>query len=524
MSFNICKGTEQGHPLSPELFKVYFKELSDFLNKADTCNPVLSDIRITHLAWADDVVIMALDRSSLDKQLRIIEEYCKKWGLEINISKTKFMIMNSRITRSHPIPGSCPSINNRELERVSSYCYLGIIISSNGKLSDAVNSLSQKGLGAMFSLRNTIDRRFIDPRNLNSLFTMLIKPIITYGCQIWLPCSPLARSLAAFSPSQLLQDHKLLSLIAKQPYEKVLLRHLKYLLGINRRSCNAAAWGETGQYPLITNCVSQCIRYFKRIITLDDECFVKAAIKEQISMSLSWFSGIKGFVESFDNINRSDYEQNTSSFLNALLMANACSPIDITTNIKKAFADSWANQLQSSTKLSFYNSIKTEFSWEPYLDSDCVPDFKERRSTAQIRSSAHKLNIETGRYNNTPHQDRLCDFCTSLVSSHSSPNPIAVESEDHFINECPHGSTIRSSFINRLHSLIPNLSVEASSRALVFSGTFPSFLQEFFDSSDALLLSKAKKDFIRISCRHLHKMYLQTLQLKKDLQTPAPLG
>jgi hypothetical protein len=92
MSFNICKGTEQGHPLSPELFKVYFKELSDLLNKADTCNPVLSDIRITHLAWADDVVIMALDRSSLDKQLRIIEEYCKKWGLEINISKTKFMI------------------------------------------------------------------------------------------------------------------------------------------------------------------------------------------------------------------------------------------------------------------------------------------------------------------------------------------------------------------------------------------------------------------------------------------------
>jgi hypothetical protein len=241
-------------------------------------------------------------------------------------------------------------------------------------------------------------------------------------------------------------------------------------------------------------------------------------------MSLSWFSGIKGFVESFDNINRSDYEQNTSSFLNALLMANACSPIDITTNIKKAFADSWANQLQSSTKLSFYNSIKTEFSWEPYLDSDCVPDFKERRSTAQIRSSAHKLNIETGRYNNTPHQDRLCDFCTSHVSSHSSPNPIAVESEDHFINECPHGSTIRSSFINRLHSLIPNLSVEASSRALVFSGTFPSFLQELFDSSDAVLLSKAKKDFIRISCRHLHKMYLQTLHLKKDLQTPAPLG
>ena len=92
--FDIRKGTEQGHPLSPELFKVYFKELSDLFNSADTNNPFLCDIRITHLAWADDVVIMAMDRASLDKQLRIVEEYCNKWGLKVNVSKTKFMLLN----------------------------------------------------------------------------------------------------------------------------------------------------------------------------------------------------------------------------------------------------------------------------------------------------------------------------------------------------------------------------------------------------------------------------------------------
>ena len=94
--FQILKGTEQGHPLSPELFKVYFKELSDLLNGLPTNCPLLSDISVTHLAWADDVVILALDRKSLDKQLHTIEEYCRKWGLEINISKTKYMLFNGK--------------------------------------------------------------------------------------------------------------------------------------------------------------------------------------------------------------------------------------------------------------------------------------------------------------------------------------------------------------------------------------------------------------------------------------------
>jgi hypothetical protein len=41
-AFKILKGTEQGHPLSPELFKVYFLELSELLNRATTnCPPGL---------------------------------------------------------------------------------------------------------------------------------------------------------------------------------------------------------------------------------------------------------------------------------------------------------------------------------------------------------------------------------------------------------------------------------------------------------------------------------------------------
>ena len=63
-SFNIDKGTEQGHPMSPELFKMFIRDLSSAL----TCTgkyPFLFDAIINHLLWADDLIPLAIDEVSL---------------------------------------------------------------------------------------------------------------------------------------------------------------------------------------------------------------------------------------------------------------------------------------------------------------------------------------------------------------------------------------------------------------------------------------------------------------------------
>ena len=127
-AFKILKGTEQGHPLSPELFKAYFKELSDLLNEAIASCPTLAGLAVTHLAWADDLVILALDQESLQKLLTIITTYCDNWGLEINISKTKFMVFNGKAPDT---PNWRPKVNGNCIEMVTCYCYLGM--ESSGK-------------------------------------------------------------------------------------------------------------------------------------------------------------------------------------------------------------------------------------------------------------------------------------------------------------------------------------------------------------------------------------------------------
>ena len=503
--FDIRKGTEQGQPLSPELFKVYFKELSDLLNKADTINPLLCDIRITHLAWADDVVILAMDRTSIDKQLRIIEDYCNKWGLKVNASKTKFMVINGRCNNSSA--DSRPSIDGDELDQVTNYCYLGITISSNGKFNEAIKLLSRKGLGALFSLHRTVDRRFIDPASFNILFNSLINPILTYGCQVWLPVSPFVRSLTSFYSSTS-SDANLLPLIAKQPFEAVHLRHLKYLLGINRRSCNAAAWGETGSFPLVINCIARCIRYFERLVNLDDSLLVKAALKEQVLSNLPWFQGIKGIIDKFDELNSSDYEHNSSPLLNTILLSNLCSHVKVTASLKKVFSDSWKTVLDNSSKLAFYNSVKMDFGWEPYLDSALVQNFNERRSTSRIRCSSHKLNIEVGRYSNTQREDRICDFCKHIGVS--SP---AIEDEEHVLYQCPLGEDIRSIFNRRVINCCNN--AQGDIPRFTLAQTHP---HELVSDDSARNL---KKSLIRTSCNSIHRIYLKVLQLKKDLKDAA---
>lgn len=442
--FRLLKGTEQGHPLSPELFKVYFLELSHLLNRAPTNCPTLSGLTITHLAWADDLVILALDEKSLQIQLDIIEKYCRDWGLEINISKTKFMVLNS--TKKW----NCrwrPSLNGSDLELVNSYCYLGIIINSTGKFTEAAEALYKKGLGALFSMRKTTDRRFIDARNHDKLFKSLIQPILTYGSQIWLPTLPLTKQLLK-EMEETGSFVNSLKKISSLPAEKVHLRHLKYLLGINKKSVNVTAWGETGNFPLFIDSLYLCIKYFTRVIRLPETNFARAAIKEQINLQLSWFSSIKRIIELFDTVKRSEYQLSSLEVTNAGMMAAFCSPDTIRTKLKEVFTTSWDHFISNSPKLEFYREVKHTFSWEPYLDDSRT--FNDRRFTAKIRSSSHRLKIEVGRHQGIPRSERTCDYCAKSGIS-------AIEDEKHVLQSCLLSSSARTKVKEELSSVVPHL-------------------------------------------------------------------
>ena len=126
-------GVEQGHPLSPELFKMFIIDLTEALNDciSDTSLDFLDlmTMIINHLLWADDLILLGLNEKTLQHLIDILVKYCSIWGLTTNIKKTKVMIFNKagRLIK----PNTPFMLGDLPLECVNRYTYLGITITPN---------------------------------------------------------------------------------------------------------------------------------------------------------------------------------------------------------------------------------------------------------------------------------------------------------------------------------------------------------------------------------------------------------
>ena len=126
--------------------------------------------------------------------------------------------------------------------------------------------------------------------------------------------------------------------------------------------------------------------------------------------------------------------------------------------------------------------------------------FNDRRSTAKIRCSSHKLNIEAGRYANVPLERRKCQYCES--------NKIAdvIEDEDHALHVCPIGNQVRAHLRSKLQNPGARLNL---------AETF----QRKENSSEATGTKLSSNDIreIKLKTRAINNIYSLILSFKKTL-------
>ena len=175
-SIAITKGVHQGNVLSPLLFNVFINDIGDSFSETDV--PSLHSFNISHLLYADDLLLLSTTAEGLQSNINKVQEFCKQWGLSINIDKTKIMIFskNGKATGDH----FQFTVGNSTLEYVNSYKYLGVEISANGRFLLAEKNLSLKASRALFSIKQSIFDSSIKPSAVLRIFDSLVKPIVLY--------------------------------------------------------------------------------------------------------------------------------------------------------------------------------------------------------------------------------------------------------------------------------------------------------------------------------------------------------
>ena len=119
---------------------------------------------------------MAESEEELKNLLMKVKEKSEKFGLKLNIQKTKIMA-------SGPITSW--QIDGERVETVSDFIFLGSKITADGDCSHEIKRHLLLGRKVMTNLDSILKSRDITLPTKIHLVKAMIFPVVIYGCEIW---------------------------------------------------------------------------------------------------------------------------------------------------------------------------------------------------------------------------------------------------------------------------------------------------------------------------------------------------
>ena len=147
--FPVRNGLKQGDALSPLLFNFDL----DYAIRRVQMNQDGLKLNGTHqiLSYADDVKILAGSVHTVKENAEALVVATKETGLEVNVGKTKYMIMSrdQNAGRSQII-----KIDNSSIERVEEFKYLGTTLTNKNSNQEKIKSILKLGNACHYSVQN----------------------------------------------------------------------------------------------------------------------------------------------------------------------------------------------------------------------------------------------------------------------------------------------------------------------------------------------------------------------------------
>ena len=175
--FECRMGVKQGDSLSPTLFAIYVNSLADTLTGHGAGVNISDNCKINSLFFADDLVLIALDENNMQLLLNLVNDWCSKWRLEVNILKTNLLHIRKK--------GQSRALNGLKLgSHLVLYCeeykYLGLTINEFLDMEWTVQNLYDPACRALSQILSKSFGGF-PPQVLIKLYDSCVASIIDYG-------------------------------------------------------------------------------------------------------------------------------------------------------------------------------------------------------------------------------------------------------------------------------------------------------------------------------------------------------
>ena len=379
---NQC-GVRQGDPLSPTLFGLYINDLARSLKENGPTIQV-GDVNLNALLYADDMVLIAESEADLQSLLDHMYDWCYKWRLSVNRDKTK--IVHFRQPRQSKTQYGF-HYGLSDIEIVSQYKYLGIIMDEYLKFDQCTTTLSNAGsraLGAIISKFKSL--KDVGYNTFKHLYDSGVTPILEYGSGVW-------------------------GYVKSKEIETVQNRAMRFFLGVHRFAPIAGIIGDMGWTRPFLRRYLCMVRLWNRLLTMDDNRITKKIFLWSLRNEHMWAKEIKNVFEMLDL--GICYESMSMCDLNS-----------VKNKIHSLAVGNWEEEIIIKPKLRTYITFKNTFGTESYVTNNIS---RRRRSLlSQFRIGILPIHVETGRFRNLPVDRRVCEICKNGE----------VEDEKHFLCEC----------------------------------------------------------------------------------------
>jgi exonuclease III len=396
--FVTLQGVRQGDNLSPTLFILFINDLVKGLKELDL-GIKIGEMKVPILLYADDVAILSENEKDMQSMLNFINNWCKTWSLSVNISKTKVMHIRKKNRESSNF---IFKLGKDIVEYVKDYKYLGVYFDEFldfSKHEQIIADSGRRALGALIAKYRTMDNMGFN--TYSKCFETSICPILDYGAEIW--------------------GYKKCEQI-----DSVQMKAMKVFLGVHRFAANLAVLGDMGWLPTEIRRKICMIRYWNRLIKLEDNRLTKKLFNFEFDQNKGkWCKSIKTILQ---EIGLSDFYENQLT----------CDVKYCREKLMDKFKEKWKTEVIKKPKLRTYVQLKPSCGTENYVQLNL--DRNNRSVLAQFRCGILPLHVETGRYSNTKLEDRKCTLCNSGE----------IEDEYHFIFHCNVYENEREEFFNTL--------------------------------------------------------------------------